>query len=109
MDILRFILHYFLHFAFPAFIASWLYKTGWRKAYIIFLLTMLVDLDHLFAVPVFQHCRCSINFHPLHSYPAIVIYILMLLHRRTRIVALGLLMHMCTDGIDCLLSFYTCL
>ena len=35
---------------------------------------MLVDLDHLLATPIFKENRCSINFHPLHSYVAIGFY-----------------------------------
>ncbi len=63
---------------------------------------MLVDLDHLVATPMFDPCRCSIGFHPLHSYYAIVVYALMLLHPKTRLVGIGLLFHMFTDGIDCM-------
>jgi hypothetical protein len=69
---------------------------------------MLVDLDHLFANPVFQACRCSIGFHPLHSYIACGIYVLLLFHRSTRVIGIGLLMHMMTDGIDCIFSNYNC-
>jgi hypothetical protein len=35
-------------------------------------------------------------------------YIGMLIPRATRIVAIGLLMHMATDGIDCLFSRMNC-
>ena len=63
---------------------------------------MLVDLDHLLATPVFQADRCSIGFHPLHSYYAIAIYALLLfLKRPFSVIGLGLLMHMATDAIDC--------
>ncbi len=64
---------------------------------------MLVDLDHLLATPIFDPSRCSVGFHPLHSYLAIVIYVLMLLHPKLKIIAIGLLMHVSTDVIDCLL------
>lgn len=67
----------------------------------VFLLTMFVDLDHLFASPVFDPERCSINFHPLHTYLAMAAYFLMLFFPRTRIIAVGLLLHMATDGLDC--------
>lgn len=63
---------------------------------------MLVDLDHLLATPIFNPCRCSIGFHPLHSYMAIAAYFLLLVPKKTRIIAIGLLLHMLTDGIDCL-------
>lgn len=66
--------------------------------------TMLVDLDHLIADPIFDPDRCSIGFHPLHSYYAIAIYAGMLFIKNTyvRIVATGLLFHMFTDFQDCL-------
>ena len=95
------IFHYFLHFIFPGFIAFFFFKENWKKVYFIFLMTMLVDADHLLASPIFDPERCSINFHPLHSYWAIGLYFLMLFHPKTRIVAIGLLMHMMTDQIDC--------
>ncbi len=65
------------------------------------LATMLVDVDHLLADPVFSPNRCSINFHPLHTYIAIAVYFVLLYFKKTRIIALGLLLHMLTDGIDC--------
>jgi hypothetical protein len=63
---------------------------------------MLVDLDHLLATPIFSATRCSINFHILHSYYAIAIYLVALFFKKTRIVAIGLLLHILTDAIDCL-------
>ncbi len=64
--------------------------------------TMLVDLDHLLANPVFAPHRCSINFHVLHSYYAIGVYFILLYFKKLRIIAIGLLFHMLTDFIDCL-------
>lgn len=66
--------------------------------------TMLVDLDHLLANPIFDPSRCSIGFHPLHSYYAIAVYFILLLFPKSRIIAVGLLFHMLTDYIDCLIS-----
>ena len=66
------------------------------------ILTMLVDLDHFFANPIFDPNRCSIGFHPLHSWPPIGIYCLMFLHPFLRLASLGLLIHMFLDGMDCL-------
>ena len=62
---------------------------------------MMVDLDHLLAAPIFDAGRCSINFHPLHTYWAMGVYVLLLLPKKTRIIAVGLLLHMVTDRIDC--------
>ncbi len=101
-------LHYFLHLIFPLLIAYLFYRKTWTISYLILLLTMLVDLDHLFATPLFDPCRCSINFHPLHSYIAILIYGAMLLHPKIRIIGIGLLLHMATDAIDCLFSMQAC-
>lgn len=66
------------------------------------LATMLIDLDHLLADPIFSATRCSINFHPLHSYWAIVMYVLLAYFKKTRIIAVGLILHIITDSIDCL-------
>lgn len=97
----KFILHYSLHFIFPAIIALLFFRKHWLKVYLIFIATMLIDLDHLLASPIFDAERCSINFHPLHSYIAISLYVLGLFFTKTRIIAIGLLMHILTDYLDC--------
>ena len=96
------IVHYTLHFIFPGCIAYVFFRNNWKKAWLIMLATMLIDLDHLLASPIFDPNRCSIGFHPLHSYPAISLYFLLLFYSKTRIIALGLLLHMLTDFQDCL-------
>ncbi|RMZ60887.1 hypothetical protein D1632_02625 [Chryseobacterium nematophagum] len=94
-------MHYFLHFVFPAFIALIFYPQKWKKVYLILLATMLVDLDHLLANPIFDPTRYSIGFHLLHSYYAIAVYFLMLFFKgNMRIVGIGLLFHMLTDYQD---------
>ena len=100
--------HYFFHFVFPLGIAYWLYKKQLGKVYVLFLLAMLIDLDHLLATPVFQPCRCSIGFHPLHSYWMIGLYVVLFLIPKTRTVGLALLLHMLADGIDCLFIEANC-
>jgi len=62
---------------------------------------MLVDLDHLLASPVYDPTRCSIGFHPLHTLLPIVLYVLLCLPAKTRIVGIGLIVHMILDSIDC--------
>ena len=70
---------------------------------------MLIDLDHLIANPIFDSNRCSINFHPLHSYYAIFIYTLLLfLKKPFNIIGIGLLFHIITDFIDCLMTYSKC-
>ena len=94
--------HYFLHFGAPLFIAFFCFRKERQKTYIIFLLTMLIDLDHLIANPIFDSNRCSINFHPLHSYYAIGIYMVLAFFKRPlNIIGIGLLLHMLTDYSDC--------
>ncbi|QIG89877.1 hypothetical protein G6R40_09460 [Chryseobacterium sp. POL2] len=101
MEILRPIIHYVLHFVFPVVLAWLFFRSEWKKAYFIMLLTMLVDVDHLFATPIFDPNRASIGFHFLHSYYAIGIYFLLLFFKgKLRIVSVGLLFHMLTDYID---------
>lgn len=98
---LQFLVHYSLHFLAPGVIAFLFFRSQWKRAWLIMLATMLVDLDHLLATPIFDPERCSIGFHPLHSSWAIGAYFLMLLYSRTRIVGVGLLFHMLTDFLDC--------
>ena len=63
--------------------------------------TMMVDIDHLLADPVYDPQRCGLGFHPLHTYPAIAVYAVLTLIPSIRIVAVGLVIHMVLDGIDC--------
>ena len=101
----QFFIHYSLHFIFPLLIAFIFFRKNWKKVYLIMLLTMIVDLDHLIANPIFQSDRCSINFHPLHTYYAIAAYIILIFFRKPlNIIGIGLLLHMLTDFIDCLLQ-----
>ena len=102
MDI-KFIVHYGIHFIVPLFVAIIFFPSKWKITFLILIATMLVDLDHLLATPIFEENRCSINFHPFHSYYAIAVYLLFLFFKKTRIIAIGLLIHMLADGIDCLL------
>jgi hypothetical protein len=101
LESLRLFIHYGLHLLFPGIIAWYFYNSTWKKTWIILLLTMLVDLDHLVANPIFDANRCSIGYHPLHSLYAIVAYFILLFFPKSRIIAIGLLLHMLTDFIDC--------
>ena len=100
--LLREIVHYFLHLIFPVFIARIFFKNNWKQAYFLLLATMLVDVDHLFADPLFDANRNSIGFHPLHSYWVIPFYILgaVFLKGNYKIIAIGLVLHMFTDAQD---------
>jgi len=93
--------HITLHFIVPTLIAFLLYREIAIKAWLMMIATMVVDLDHLLAVPIYDPNRCSIGFHPLHSYVAIGIYFVLLFFPKLRIIAIGLIIHMALDFIDC--------
>ena len=99
-------IHYGIHFGLPLLVALLCFKSYWKKAFIIMLLGFLIDIDHLLATPIFSPNRCSINFHPLHSYYAIAVYIVLLVPKKTRIIGLGLVIHIIADTIDCYLMSY---
>ena len=99
------------------------FKDNWRIASLLMISTMMVDLDHLLAVPIYDASRCSIGFHPLHQLFPIIIYLLLSLSphffrvthlsispsfnsklRLVQYVGLGLLIHMALDSIDCQLN-----
>lgn len=108
---LQSLVHYFLHFLAIGIIAYFYDKKTWKRNWLILLGTMLVDLDHLFADPLFDPDRCGIGFHPLHSEIMIPIYFLgsvFVKHRTLKLIFIGLLFHMITDSIDCLWMFSEC-
>jgi len=113
------VLHVALHLVVPALVAAVLYRRRWLRVTAILVATIVVDLDHLLAEPIYDPERCSIGFHPLHTLPAIAVYGALfllppLLRGRlpsarlraagdiTSLVGLGLLIHMALDWADCL-------
>ena len=98
---LRFLLHYGIHLLVPVMVGLLFFKKNQKAAILIMLACIIIDLDHLLATPVFDPLRCSINFHPLHSYWAIFLYFLLFIFERTRILGLGLLIHILADLVDC--------
>jgi len=100
---MRFVVHYGIHFIAPFLIAYLFYKESFRKALLILLSAIIIDLDHLLSNPVYDSHRCGINFHLLHTYPAIFLYTLLLFHKKTRLFGIALLLHILADTVDCLL------
>ncbi|MEQ9104573.1 MAG: DUF6122 family protein [Rhodothermales bacterium] len=117
-------LHIALHFLIPMFVAALFYRGRWQNTVFILIATMLVDLDHLLANPIYDPTRCSIGFHPLHTIPAIIVYAALFVvplftgrratgpepdgqqtlpasARVVHLVGLGLLIHMALDWQDC--------
>jgi hypothetical protein len=104
LHVLQFVILYSFHLLLPGLIAWIFFRKKWKTASLIMIGTMLIDLDHLLANPVFDPNRCSIGFHPLHS-PLAIFFLFLLLfipNVYIRIVSAGLLLHMITDFQDCL-------
>ena len=103
---IRAFIHILLHFMVPAGVVKLLQgrlQQSWVKLWLILSAAILIDLDHLLAETVYDPNRCSIAFHPLHSYWAIAAYVCLLLFKRTRIVGIGLIIHILLDVIDCMM------
>jgi len=97
----RAVVHGILHIAAPGVVARLGWRKVWLRAWLIMILCNLVDLDHLLADPLFDPNRCSIGFHPLHSWLAQGVWVALALWPRTRLVGVGVLLHMALDAIDC--------
>jgi len=95
------IIHSILHFLVPAVAARVGLPKRRLRNWLIMMSAMAIDLDHLLADPIFDANRCSIDFHPLHTYPAIVVYGLLLFVPRARVFGVGLLIHIALDAVDC--------
>ena len=68
------------------------------------ILTMIIDVDHLLATPIYDPLRCSIGFHPLHQNLAIAFYTICCFIPKLRYLGLGLIIHMALDSIDCFVN-----
>ena len=99
---MRAIIHILLHVLVPVTIALLFYRQQKLRAAAIMLAGISIDLDHLLATPVYHPARCSIGFHPLHSYWIIPVYFTLLFFTKTRLLGIGLVAHIVLDTIDCL-------
>ncbi len=99
---LRPILHLGLHIIVPGTMARLLFPDRWKTTWLVMMSAMIIDLDHLLANPIYDPNRCGINFHPLHSLPAIAVYALLAAVPKTRLLGFGLTIHIMLDGLDCL-------
>lgn len=99
------LLHYGLHLLGPLALAWFAYRDDARRAALVMLATMAVDLDHLLADPIFDPARCSIGFHPLHQPLLFPLYLVFALAPRlpapVRYIGAGLCLHMLADAVDC--------
>jgi hypothetical protein len=97
-------MHIFLHFIIPAIVAGLFFREVWKKAFLIMTLTIIVDLDHVLATPIYDPGRCSIGLHPLHQFFPVTLYILACFIPKLRFVGIGLVIHMILDSFDCQLT-----
>ncbi len=81
---------------------AWAFANRLKIAWFIMLLVNIIDFDHLLANPIYDPNRCGIGFHPLHSYLAIAAYLGLTAIPKTRLVGLGLVIHMALNWLDCL-------
>jgi hypothetical protein len=97
------ILHVALHLLVPAAVTALFYRAAWLKSYLLMLAGLAIDVDHLWASPIYDPARCSIGFHPLHTAIPILFYVLALVHPKTRLLGLGLCIHILLDALECVL------
>lgn len=98
---LRFTLHYGIHFIVPFILAFVFFKENRLRVLVILLAGIVIDIDHLIADPIFDPNRCSVGFHLLHQYWAVAVYISLLFFKKTRLFGFSLVLHIIADTVDC--------
>jgi hypothetical protein len=122
--VIHLLLHVLVPFLAAIIVSQYFMSTKSRRLFVflILMLTMLVDIDHLIADPIYAPGRCSIWFHPLHTFWPMLAYVCMMFwplwlkiitvknqaetiatkHRVIGLLGLGLVIHMILDWFDCL-------
>ncbi len=77
-------------------------KTPFKKIFLLVILSNFIDLDHIVANPVYDPSRCSINFHPLHSWYLFPVYLVGIFLKKYKYLFYGIILHLILDKIDCL-------
>lgn len=106
LELVRHFVHYGNHLLMPFLFAFIFRRRDWKVVGILMAGTIVIDLDHLLADPIFDANRCSIGYHPMHTVWAAVSYTAFLAIPvwPIRILGIGCLWHLCTDAIDCWLN-----
>ena len=55
-------LHMILHIIVTLVISVIFFRQNWKVSFVIMMLTMVVDIEHLLADPIYDPNRCSIGF-----------------------------------------------
>lgn len=97
-----FLLHMFVHVAVPVGVAALFFRKDFRHAALVMLAGILIDIDHLAASPIVDPSRCSVGYHLLHSFWLIPVYVTLALYPRTRLIGLGLVIHIVLDTAECI-------
>ncbi|WP_299700682.1 DUF6122 family protein [uncultured Pontibacter sp.] len=98
---LSFAIHMLLHVGVPLLVAALFYREQFMRASLLMLAGLAIDADHLLVRPILDPWRCSVGFHLLHQYWIIPFYVFLALFPKTRLVGLGLVIHIILDWIDC--------
>ncbi|GAA4424010.1 hypothetical protein GCM10023188_03320 [Pontibacter saemangeumensis] len=92
----------FVHVAVPVGVAALFFRKDFRHASLLMLAGILIDIDHLAASPIVDPSRCSVGYHLLHSFWLIPVYVTLALYPRTRLIGLGLVIHIVLDTAECI-------
>ena len=95
-------IHLFLHVAVPALLTLIFFRQRAVPVFALLMAGIVIDVDHLLATPIYDPQRCSMGYHFLHTWPAVLVYGLLCCFPRSRILGIGLLVHMGLDTGDCL-------
>jgi len=98
---MRPVVHLILHVLVPYLAARLVFPDRWKRAWIVMVAAMIIDVDHLLADPLYDPDRCGIGIHPLHTQWAVLIYSVLAVIPVTRIFGFGLLIHIALDALDC--------
>ncbi|WP_255593817.1 DUF6122 family protein [Pontibacter sp. HSC-14F20] len=90
-----------LHIAVPLAVAALFYREQFTRASLLILAGLIIDADHLLVRPILDPMRCSVGFHLLHQYWLIPVYVLLALIPKTRLVGIGLVIHIALDWMHC--------
>ncbi|MFD3000898.1 DUF6122 family protein [Pontibacter toksunensis] len=96
-----FLLHLFFHVAVPVAVAALFFRKAFWRATLLMLAGILIDIDHLAASPIVDPNRCSVGYHLLHSFWLIPVYVALAFYPKTRLVGLGLIIHIILDTTEC--------
>ncbi|WP_018477561.1 DUF6122 family protein [Pontibacter roseus] len=97
-----FAFHLFLHVAVPLAVAGLFFRPEFRRASLLLLAGILIDVDHVLANPIVDPDRCSVGYHLLHHYWLILVYFVLALVPKTRLIGIGLMIHIVLDWLECI-------